>query len=113
MNGSIGEARRAGRWIALLAVAAALLVALRLLPVGDWLLRLNDLLARLGPWGIGLFAAAYALAAVLFVPGSALTVGAGAIYGLGWGFVAVSAGSTLGAAGAFLVARYLARDRVE
>ncbi len=32
---------------------------------------------------------------------------------LGWGFVAVSAGSTLGAAGAFLVARYLARDRVE
>lgn len=113
MNGSIGEARRAGRWIALLAVAAAFLVALRLLPVGDWLLRLNDLLARLGPWGIGLFAAAYALAAVLFVPGSALTVGAGAIYGLGWGFVAVSAGSTLGAAGAFLVARYLARDRVE
>jgi uncharacterized membrane protein YdjX (TVP38/TMEM64 family) len=29
------------------------------------------------------------------------------------GFVAVSAGSTLGAAGAFLIARHLARERVE
>ncbi|MEK7282750.1 MAG: TVP38/TMEM64 family protein [Acidobacteriota bacterium] len=102
-----------GRWLALLAAAVLILIALRFLPAGVWLLRLNDFFARLGPWGIGLFALVYALAAVLFVPGSALTVGAGAIYGLGWGFVAVSAGSTLGAAGAFLVARYLARDRVE
>jgi uncharacterized membrane protein YdjX (TVP38/TMEM64 family) len=92
---------------------AALIAALRLLPLADWLQRAIDWFAALGPWGIGLFAIVYALAAILFVPGSALTIGAGAIYGLGWGFVAVSAGSTLGAAGAFLIARYLARDRVE
>jgi uncharacterized membrane protein YdjX (TVP38/TMEM64 family) len=96
-----------------LAALGAIIVALRFLPVGDWLEGLNEYFARLGPWGIGLFAIVYAAAAILFVPGSALTIGAGVIYGLGWGFVAVSAGSTLGAAGAFLVARYLARDRVE
>ena len=101
------------RLIGGLAALAALAVALRFLPVAAWLADLNERLSRLGPWGIGLFAIVYALAAVLFVPGSALTIGAGVLYGLGWGFVAVSAGSTLGATAAFLVARYLARDRVE
>jgi len=104
-----GRARLVGGLAALLALA----VALRFLPVSAWLAGLNEMLSRLGPWGIGLFAIVYALAAVLFVPGSALTIGAGVLYGLGWGFVAVSAGSTLGATAAFLVARYLARERVE
>jgi uncharacterized membrane protein YdjX (TVP38/TMEM64 family) len=101
------------RLIGGLVLLAGIVLALRFLPIGDWLQGLVDYFAALGPWGIGLFAIVYALAAVLFVPGSALTIGAGAIYGLGWGFVAVSAGSTLGAAGGFLVARYLARQRVE
>lgn len=111
----MSAARGAGRarFVGGLAALGAIIVALRFLPVGDWLEALNEYFARLGPWGIGLFAIVYAGAAILFVPGSALTIGAGVIYGLGWGFVAVSAGSTLGAAGAFLVARYLARDRVE
>ena len=104
-----GRARVAGG----LALLAALIVALRFLPLADRLQNLVDRFTALGPWGIGLFTVVYALAAIFFVPGSVLTIGAGAIYGLGWGFVAVSAGSTLGAAGAFLIARYLARDRVE
>ena len=54
----------------------------------------------------------YAAAAVLFVPGSLLTIGAGFVFGLLWGTVAVSAGSTLGAALAFLVSRHLARNRI-
>jgi uncharacterized membrane protein YdjX (TVP38/TMEM64 family) len=101
------------RLIAGLAALAVIVVALRFLPVAAWLAGLNESFTRLGVWGIGLFAIVYALAAVFFVPGSALTIGAGVLYGLGWGFVAVSAGSTLGATAAFLVARYLARDRVE
>ena len=96
-----------------LAGLAAAVVALRLLPVARWLQDLNDLFGRFGLLGIGLFVVVYALAAVLFVPGSALTVGAGVVYGLAWGCAAVSAGSTLGATAAFLVARYLARGRVE
>jgi len=101
------------RWIVAPASILLLVLAAQRLPVGDWLKDLNDLFARLGLSGIVLFALVYALAAILFVPGSALTIGAGVIYGLGWGFVAVSAGSTLGAAGGFLIARYLARRRVE
>ena len=111
----MSDARAEGRHRMILGLVALLVVALalRLLPVTVWLQQFSEWLGRLGPFGIALFALVYALAAVFFVPGSALTIGAGVIYGLGWGFVAVSAGSTLGAAGAFLVARYLARDRVE
>jgi len=109
-----GERRRGiARWIAAAVILLLLVVAVRRLPIGGWLSALNGLFARLGLAGIALFALVYALAAILFVPGPALTIGAGVIYGLGWGFVAVSAGSTLGAAGGFLVARYLARRRVE
>jgi uncharacterized membrane protein YdjX (TVP38/TMEM64 family) len=42
-----------------------------------------------------------------------LTIGAGFAFGLWKGFLAVSAGATLGAALAFLVARSIARDRIE
>jgi uncharacterized membrane protein YdjX (TVP38/TMEM64 family) len=66
----------------------------------------------IGPWGAVLFAAAYVPAAVLFVPGSLLTLGAGFVFGLAKGTVIVSVGSTAGAAAAFLVARSLARDWV-
>src|SRR3989442_15113543 len=93
-----------------LVLLVTIVVALRFLPLADWLQRLTEYFAALGPWGIGLFAIVYALAAIFFVPGSALTIGAGVIYGLGWGFVAVSAGPTLGAAGPVRGARYLARD---
>jgi len=102
-----------GLWIVAAAGLVLLVIAAHRLPIGDRLKELIDLFARLGPAGIALFVLVYTLAAILFVPGSALTIGAGVIYGLGWGCVAVSAGSTLGAAGGFLIARYLARRRVE
>ncbi|MBI4169014.1 MAG: TVP38/TMEM64 family protein [Acidobacteria bacterium] len=101
------------RWGGLLLGLALLAVALRTLPIGPWLERLRDHFEALGPWGLGLFVVAYAVLAVLLVPGSVLTLGAGVVYGLAWGTAAVSAGSTAGAAGAFLIARYLARRRVE
>jgi uncharacterized membrane protein YdjX (TVP38/TMEM64 family) len=66
----------------------------------------------IGPWGAVLFAAAYVPAAVFFVPGSLLTLGAGFIFGIGKGTLIVSLGSTAGAAAAFLVARGFAHDWV-
>lgn len=41
----------------------------------------------IGPWGAVLFAAVYVPAAVLFVPGSLLTLGAGFVFGLAKGTV--------------------------
>jgi uncharacterized membrane protein YdjX (TVP38/TMEM64 family) len=64
----------------------------------------------IGPWGAVVFAAVYVPAAVLFVPGSLLTLGAGFVFGLAKGTIIVSLGSTAGAAAAFIVARTLARD---
>ncbi len=46
------------------------------------------------------------------IPGSALRRGAGALFGVAWGSVYVSVGSTLGATSAFFVGRYLARNAI-
>src|SRR5512134_2247807 len=67
----------------------------------------------LGVWGPVVFVLGYIVATVAFVPGSLLTLGAGAIFGLVQGTALVLAGATLGASAAFLVSRYLARDAVE
>ena len=101
------------KWIALGAAAAGLFAAWRLLPVAEWLKTFQSWIAGLGPWGGVLYALAYVIAALLFVPGIVLTVGAGYLFGLGWGVVIVSLASTTAAALAFLIARYLARDQVE
>lgn len=66
----------------------------------------------LGPTGPMLFVALYIAACVLLLPGSILTLGAGVVFGLVKGAIAVSVGATLGATCAFLVGRYLARDWV-
>lgn len=60
-----------------------------------------------------LFAGLYALATVAFVPGSILTLAAGALFGVAGGVLWVFLGATLGAALAFLTGRYLARAWVE
>jgi uncharacterized membrane protein YdjX (TVP38/TMEM64 family) len=56
--------------------------------------------------------ALYVVATVLLLPGSILTVGAGAVFGLVKGAVTCSIAATLGATAAFLVGRYLAREAV-
>lgn len=67
---------------------------------------------QLGFAGPVIFFLIYIVACVLFIPGSALTLGAGAIFGVIRGSIIVSVASTLGATAAFLVGRYVARDWV-
>lgn len=56
----------------------------------------------------------YVAVTALSLPGAAvLTLAGGAVFGLWWGLLIVSFASTLGATGAFLVARYLARDAIQ
>ncbi|HUG54472.1 MAG TPA: TVP38/TMEM64 family protein [Vicinamibacteria bacterium] len=101
------------RWLVLAVVVALLVVGARVLPVGDWLREFQSWVARQGALGGVAYAAVYVLAALAFVPGSVLTVGAGLLFGLVWGTAIVSVASTTAAALAFLIARYLARERVE
>ena len=95
-----------------LAILAALIFIVKALPVEDWLQSFSQQVKSFGLFGYVIFAAIYTLATVLFLPGSILTLGAGVAFGLGGGIIAVSMGSTLGAACAFLIARYLVRDKV-
>jgi uncharacterized membrane protein YdjX (TVP38/TMEM64 family) len=69
-------------------------------------------LQRFGGWAPILFLILYALATVLFVPGSVLTVAGGALFGPIWGTLWNLTGATLGATLAFMIARYAASDWV-
>lgn len=95
------------------AVVVGLIVLARFFPVVELLRALDQWLREAGPVGILIYAAVYAAATVLLVPGSWLGAGAGLVFGLVWGTVAVSLGSTVGAAFAFLLARHLGRARLE
>lgn len=75
--------------------------------------RFAEWVASLGFWGPLVFILGYAVATVAFIPGSLLTLAAGAIFGLLYGTIYTFFGATLGAAAAFLVARYAARSAVE
>lgn len=66
-----------------------------------------------GAAGPILFILIYAAAAVLFLPGSVLTLAGGALFGPVLGTLFNLIGATLGATLAFLIARYLAADWVE
>jgi uncharacterized membrane protein YdjX (TVP38/TMEM64 family)/rhodanese-related sulfurtransferase len=65
-----------------------------------------------GPLAPLLFMLVYAAAAVLFLPGSVLTLAGGALFGPVLGTFYNLTGATLGATLAFLIARYLASDWV-
>ena len=65
-----------------------------------------------GTGGMVGFGAAYVLLALLFVPGAALTMAAGAVYGIGWGLVVVAVATTVADAVAFLLGRHVARGAV-
>lgn len=103
------------RWPRILVIGALIIVALVLfgrfgaqyVPVfANWV---HDL----GTLGPVVFIVGYVVAAVVGIPGSLLTLAAGAIFGLGAGVAYVFVGATLGATAAFLVSRYVARGLVE
>ena len=73
----------------------------------------NTWVSELGPAAPIVFALGYAVSIIAFVPGSLLTAAAGAIFGVGQGTLYTFLGASLGASGAFLIARYLARDAIE
>jgi len=98
--------------ILLIGVALALLVMLGR-QAGMYLPQFVAWVESLGVWGPVVFVVGYVVAAVAFVPGSILTLAAGAIFGLGKGVVIVFIAALLGSAAAFLVARYVARPAIE
>lgn len=107
--------RRTRRWLRPLlffVVLAALAVAAPLLGLGQRLAELRGWIEGLGALGPLVFALIYAIATVAAVPASLLTIAAGAMFGSGVGVATVILGATAGAAAAFAIARWMARDAV-
>ena len=98
------------------AAVVALLVAVLLFPfihIVDRFQHFNQWIESLGPWAPVVFCVAYVVATVMLIPGSALTLGAGLLFGVVRGSIYVSVASTVGACAAFLLARYGFRRSVE
>ena len=73
----------------------------------------RDWVGTLGPWGPIVFIAGYVALAVALVPGSVLTISAGAIFGLTAGTIYVFLAASIAACVAFALARGLMRGWVE
>ena len=101
------------RVVAAIVFITAVIIAVRMLPVATWLGDFQAWIRELGTAGYFLYAFVYAVCCVLLIPASALTIGAGAIFGFVAGSAVVLIGATLGAAAAFLLARFGLRSRVE
>lgn len=80
---------------------------------GDRIPAFAEWVGRQGALGPLVFVAGYAVATVALVPGSLLTLAAGAIFGLAEGVALVFVAAVLGASLAFLIARHGARGVVE
>jgi uncharacterized membrane protein YdjX (TVP38/TMEM64 family) len=70
-------------------------------------------LERAGLWAPLFFILLYALATVLFIPGTVLTIVGGALFGPIYGSLINLTGATIGASFAFLISRYLVSDWVK
>ncbi len=105
-----------GRTTARLALVAGLTVAIvvvvRTFPLDDAVGMLRSLAEAGGTTGMVWFGVAYVVLALLFVPGAALTIVAGGLYGVGWGIVVVAIATSVADAAAFVLGRYVARDAV-
>lgn len=99
--------------LVLAAAAVAALVYFGRKLGGEVLPRFEAWVQGLGIWAPVVFVLGYAVAAVAFIPGSALTLAAGVIFGFVRGTIYAFAGAFLGSAAAFLIARYGARSWVE
>jgi uncharacterized membrane protein YdjX (TVP38/TMEM64 family) len=101
-------------WIAgavLLAAAAAIAA---LAPLRDWTEAIEDSLQGMSILeGMLAFCAINVLGTLMMIPAWIFPIAAGAVFGMGWGLAIAVTASTLAALAAFLVARFVVRERIE
>lgn len=101
------------RLVVVAIVLIAVVIAVRALPLAEWITQFQAWVRGIGPIGYAVYALVYAVCCVLLVPALALTLGAGAIFGFLAGSVVVLIGASLGATLAFFLARTVLRHRVQ
>jgi uncharacterized membrane protein YdjX (TVP38/TMEM64 family) len=112
---SVSDAPQSKLPLARIAAGIAVLVVLVVLArlLGGYLPAFAQWVNGLGVWGPVVFIIGYAAAAVAFVPGSILTLAAGAIFGIARGLLYAFTAAVIGSSVAFLISRYLARGAIE
>lgn len=108
-----GRRNGVGRLRLLAVVVGVLALVLLGRQAGALIPRFAEWVEGLGLLGPVVFVAGYALAVVAFVPGSLLTLAAGALFGVLEGVVYVFVAAVVGSTLAFLLARHGARAAVE
>jgi pyruvate/2-oxoglutarate dehydrogenase complex dihydrolipoamide dehydrogenase (E3) component/uncharacterized membrane protein YdjX (TVP38/TMEM64 family) len=98
--------------IVVILMLSAIIAGVLFLPVRQWFMHFETYVQSLGAIAPVVVVLAYILSTVLFIPGSALTIGSGTLFGLTTGFAVVFLGANLGALCSFLLARTLLRDKV-
>lgn len=101
-----------GKILILLALGIGVVAGLTLVPVREWFMQLEGAVRALGMIGPVVVALGYVLCTVLFIPGSAITIGSGTLFGLKLGFLVVVVGANLGALCSFFLARTFLRGKV-
>jgi len=100
------------RPVLLIGLIVTIFVLAIVLGIGEKLGAIRGWIQSLGVLGPAVFVGLYILGVVVGIPGSALTIAAGGLFGSSLGIILVSLASTLGASLAFLIARYFARDAI-
>ncbi len=100
------------RPIALGLIIIAFMVLAKVFNLGGRLEELKEWILSLGALGPLVYVLIYIGAVVLAIPGSFITIIAGAIFGSVLGVATVSVGSTIGASLAFLISRHIAREAI-
>lgn len=103
---------RHGKIVLAILIIVAIGIGFNFLPVREWFVMAEDWIERLGRLAPFVFVFAYVVLALVLIPGSAMTIGAGTIFGLWYGAALVIIGSNLGALAAFLLARTFMRQKV-
>lgn len=110
-EGSTGIGPRVGRAVMISVLLAGVGLAIAYRDAIDPQV-IREFVDSLGAWGAVVFVGLYVIAALFFLPGSVMTLAAGALFGAVQGTIFALIGATLGAAAAFVVARYVAGDWV-
>src|SRR5918999_581397 len=103
---------KANKAIIFLLVVAAIVAGVLFLPVRQWFMEFETYVKSFGAIGPLVVIVVYVVCTVLFIPGSAITIGAGTLFGLKTGFVVAVVGANLGAVCSFLLARTFLREKV-
>jgi pyruvate/2-oxoglutarate dehydrogenase complex dihydrolipoamide dehydrogenase (E3) component/uncharacterized membrane protein YdjX (TVP38/TMEM64 family) len=103
---------KASKAIVFTLLFGVIIAGILFLPVRQWFMHFETYVQSLGAVGPIVVVLVYVLCTVLFIPGSAITIGAGTLFGLKTGLMVVVAGANLGALASFLLARTFLRERV-